>query len=141
MRVLFHDPELCIACHTCENVCSETFYREVNAEKSKIRIHDEGDDLPVGSACNQCGECITICPTEALSRDRRGVVQVDRELCVKCLACVGFCPSHVMFWHVEEAYPFKCISCGICVRECPEDALEVAEVEEAPAPVEPYQSV
>jgi Fe-S-cluster-containing dehydrogenase component len=141
MRVLFHDPELCVACRTCEEACSETFFREVDAEKSKIRIHDEGDGLPSASFCNQCGECIDVCPTTALYRDRRGVVRLKRDLCVACLACVGFCPSAVMFWHADEAVPFKCISCGVCVRECPEDALEIVEVDEAPAPAEPYVSV
>lgn len=141
MRVLSYDPELCITCRTCEDTCSQTFFREVTAEKSKIRIHDGGDDLPSASFCNQCGECIDICPTQALSRGRRGVVRVSRELCVGCFACVGFCPSQVMFWHIDEPMPFKCISCGVCASECPEEALEVVEVEEAPAPVEPYKSV
>jgi ferredoxin len=27
MRVLSYDPELCVACRTCEEVCSETFYK------------------------------------------------------------------------------------------------------------------
>ena len=141
MRVLFYDPELCVACRTCEEACSETFFREVNVEKSKIRIHDEGDGPSTASFCNQCGECIDICPTGALHRDRRGVVRLKRDLCVSCLACVGFCPSAVMFWHTDETVPFKCISCGVCARECPEDALEIVEVEEAPAPAEPYESV
>jgi len=138
MRVLFHDPELCIACRQCEEVCSETFFRQVDAEKSKIRIHDAQDGLPVAAFCNQCGECIDVCPTEALHRGKRGVVRIDRELCVGCLACVGFCPSLVMFWHPDETVPFKCISCGMCVQECPEGALEVVDVDDVPEPAEPY---
>jgi len=141
MRILVHDPELCVACGTCEEVCSETFFREIDVEKSKIRIHNEGDGLPSASFCNQCGECISVCPTVAIYRDKRGVVRIDRELCVGCLTCVGFCPSLVMYWHPDETIPHKCLSCGICARECPEDALEIVEVEEAPAPAEPYQSV
>jgi len=141
MRILVHDPELCVACGTCEEVCSETFFREIDVEKSKIRIHNEGDGLPSASFCNQCGECISVCPTVAIYRDKRGVVRIDRELCVGCLTCVGFCPSLVMYWHPDETIPHKCLSCGICARECPEDALEIVEVEEAPAPAKPYQSV
>lgn len=141
MRVLFYHPDLCVACRTCEETCSDTFFREVTAEKSRIRIHDEGDGLPAASFCNQCGECIDVCPTRALSRNRRGVVRLNRELCVQCLACVGFCPTQVMFWHADEPLPFKCLSCGMCAEECPEGALEMIEVEDAPAPAEPYQSV
>jgi len=141
MRVLSYDAELCIACRICEDVCSETFFGEADAEKSKIRIHDEGDGLPSASFCNQCGECISVCPTKALYRDKRGVVRLDRELCVGCLSCVGFCPSLVMFWHADQTVPDKCISCGICAQDCPEDALAIIVVDEPPAPAEPYRSV
>lgn len=141
MRILSHSPELCAVCWTCEDECSETFFREVDREKSKIRIYDDGDDLPRAGFCNQCGECISVCPTEALYRDRRGVVRLKQELCVGCLSCVGFCPSLVMYWHPDEMVPHKCISSGVCARECPEEALEMIEVDEPPAPAEPYRSV
>jgi Fe-S-cluster-containing dehydrogenase component len=134
MRVLSYDPELCVACLTCEEICSETFYKDVNAEKSRIRIYGE-EGSARAAFCNQCGECIDVCPTEALYRDKRGVVRLRIELCVGCLSCVGFCPYTVMYWHVDETVPFKCISCGICARECPEGALEIIEVEEPLPPV------
>lgn len=139
MRILSHNPELCIACRTCEEVCSETFFREVDADKARIRIHKKGSSFPLASHCNQCGECVDVCPTRALHRDKRGVVRLRRDLCVSCLACVGFCPTLVMFWHPDQTVPFKCISCGVCVEECPEAALEIVEVDQAPAPAEPYR--
>ncbi len=129
MRVLSYDRELCTACGTCEEVCSETFFREVDAEKSKIRIRGT-EDAPRAAFCNQCGECIDACPTVALYRDKRGIVRLRQELCVGCLSCVGFCPYAVMFWHPDELVPFKCIACGICARECPEGALDMVEVDE-----------
>jgi Fe-S-cluster-containing hydrogenase component 2 len=123
MRVLSYDAELCTACQTCEEVCSNTFFREVDAEKSKIRIRGN-EDAPRAEFCNQCGECIDVCPTKALYRDKRGIVRLRRELCVGCLGCVGFCPYAV------QLVPHKCIACGICARECPEEALDMVEVEE-----------
>lgn len=128
MRVLSYNVERCVACHTCEEVCSDTFFKEVNAEKSKIRIY--GDvDAPRAEFCNQCGACIDVCPTKALARDKRGVVRLEEELCVGCLSCIGFCPYAVMFWHTDETIPFKCIACGVCARECPEEALEIMDVD------------
>jgi Fe-S-cluster-containing dehydrogenase component len=135
MRILSHDAERCVACRTCEEECSETFFRQVDAEKSKIRIYEEDGRLPRAEFCNQCGECVDVCPTEALYRDRRGVVRLRQELCVGCLSCVGFCPYVVMFWHVDQTVPHKCISCGVCARECPEEALEIIDVEDPLAPV------
>jgi Fe-S-cluster-containing hydrogenase component 2 len=129
MRVLSYDAERCVACRTCEEVCADTFFKEVNAEKSKIRIYGN-EDVHRAEFCNQCGDCIDVCPTNALYRHRRGVVRLRQDLCVGCLSCVGFCPYAVMFWHADQLVPFKCIACGICARECPEEALEMVDVEE-----------
>ncbi|MEA3401649.1 MAG: 4Fe-4S binding protein [Armatimonadota bacterium] len=50
------------------------------------------DDL-----CTQCGACVTICPTAALSRDpRTQEVGFDPEECVACELCVPACPPHAM---------------------------------------------
>jgi Fe-S-cluster-containing hydrogenase component 2 len=133
MRVLFYDPELCVTCRTCEEVCSDTFFKEVSAERSRIRIYGT-EGATRAAFCNQCGECVEVCPTEALYRDRRGVVRLRQGLCVGCNTCVGFCPYIVMYWHPDQIVPFKCISCGVCAQECPEGALEILEVEEPMPP-------
>lgn len=133
MRILSFDPQICVGCYVCEEACSETFFEEANPEKSRIRVHDEGEG-PLGAVfCNQCGACIVVCPTQALYRDRRGVVRMREERCVGCLSCAGFCPYLAMFYHVDDTEPFKCISCGVCARECPSEALDVVEVGEPPA--------
>lgn len=129
MRVLSYDVERCVACRTCQEVCSDTFFKEIASGKSKIRIY-ENDGAVRAEFCNQCGDCIEVCPTKALYRDKRGVVRLRQELCVGCLGCVGFCPHTVMFWHEDQVVPFKCVACGVCARECPEEALEVVDVEE-----------
>ncbi len=133
MKVLSYDSQLCVGCHTCEEVCSETWFKVTDAEKSSIRIYEdrEGEDVILNAAfCNQCGVCIEVCPTEALYRDKRGIVRIRKKLCVGCLSCVGFCPYGVMFYHPDGVEPFKCIVCGKCVEECPAEALAVVEVEE-----------
>ena len=68
MKVLSYDPELCVGCYICEEVCSDTWFKVTDAEKSSIRIHDDGQGVLSAVFCNQCGECIEVCPTEALSR-------------------------------------------------------------------------
>ena len=127
MKVLSYDPDLCVGCYICEEVCSDTWLKVTDAEKSSIRIHDEGDGNLSAVFCNQCGECIEVCPTGALSRDRKGIVRLRKRLCVGCLACVGFCPYRAMFYHPDQAEPFKCISCDQCVQECPADALAIVD--------------
>jgi carbon-monoxide dehydrogenase iron sulfur subunit len=128
MKVLSHDPELCVGCYVCEETCSETWFKVVDREKSSIRIHyDDGKATLSAVFCNQCGECIEVCPTEALSRDKRGIVRLRKKLCVGCLSCVGFCPYGAMLYHTDQTEPIKCISCGKCVEACPAGALAIIE--------------
>ncbi len=79
--------------------------------------------------CNHCGLCMDVCQAQAIKRLANGTVVIDKNLCVGCQACVGFCPRGVMRKAREIIMPFKCISCGSCVRACPNGALELVEVE------------
>ncbi len=38
--------------------------------------------------CIQCGACISVCPVDAIARDRNGNIY----LCIHCGLCVDFCP-------------------------------------------------
>ena len=137
MKVLSYDPEICVGCHTCEEVCSETWFKTTDVEKSSIRISEakKNGEVTVSAVyCVQCGECIDVCPTEALYQDRRGIVRVRKKLCVGCLSCVGFCPYLAMYYHREQTEPFKCIACGKCADECPAEALAIVDVESPRAP-------
>ena len=137
MKVLSYDPEICVGCHTCEEVCSETWFKTTDVEKSSIRISEaknNGEVTVSAVYCVQCGECIDVCPTEALYQDRRGIVRVRKKLCVGCLSCVGFCPYLAMYYHRDQTEPFKCIACGKCADECPAEALAIVDVEISRAP-------
>ncbi len=116
----------CIGCNTCVTACSQTFFKEDNPAKSCIEVFPvEGTEDFRFSFCNQCGTCIEICPTDALSINKNGVVMINRKLCSGCYVCVGICPTDNMHTHPDLDMPFKCTVCGACTRECPADALEV----------------
>jgi ferredoxin len=80
------------------------------------------------TVCTQCGVCIDICPTQALSRNKIGVVMLDKKKCIGCFMCVGFCPEDAFFQHPDLPHPIKCTACGQCPKGCPHRALEIAEV-------------
>ena len=139
MRVLVFEPSLCTGCHTCEETCSRTWFKVGDRCLSSIQILEPQDGgLYQAIVCTQCGECIDVCPTQALGRGANGVVRRDLSLCVGCLACVGFCRVGAEFGtaamraHPSMVEPFKCVACGSCARACPEGALEVVTVEDAP---------
>ena len=133
MKVLVFNPGLCDGCRICEETCSQTWFKEVNREKSAIRI-SELPDQPgryTANNCSQCGECIDVCPTMALKRDKRGIVRLSKRDCVGCLSCVGFCPILAMRVHADYIEPFKCVACGTCAKECPTGALSVEDLPDA----------
>lgn len=128
MKIVSTKPELCIGCRACEEACVEVNFKDTNLEKSAIRITELEDGSYDINVCNQCGECIEICPVQAISRNKIGTVMIDKNKCVQCYACVGFCPILAMRYQKEVFGPFKCISCGACTRACPTGAIFMEEV-------------
>jgi len=58
---------------------------------------------------------------------------VDTEKCVYCLTCVRVCPFGAMMKNPEEGVaavnPAACQSCGVCIGECPAEALRMRNLE------------
>jgi Fe-S-cluster-containing hydrogenase component 2 len=128
LKIVAAKPELCIGCKACEEACSKVLFKDTAREKSVIRItprNGEGYDINI---CSQCGECIDICPVQAINRNNNDIVMIDKEKCVHCYACVGFCPLLAMRYHKDVVGPFKCISCGACTRACNTGAIFMEEV-------------
>ena len=85
------DREKCIKCHDCINICKEVQHRDVYA------VGD--DEYPVlvsgtydyrDTACNNCGQCISACPTGALKdvtdigKKRSAVRKKVSTICIYC---------------------------------------------------------
>jgi Fe-S-cluster-containing hydrogenase component 2 len=124
MKFLGIKQEICNGCGCCEKACSQAYFKEENPEKSAIRIVNNFNTFQA-KKCTQCGECINMCTAMAIYRDKLGVVRIKKDRCVGCLGCVGFCSHLAMFYFEGENIPFKCISCGVCVKKCPQEALTV----------------
>ena len=127
MKKLVADPSKCNGCGICENVCSKAFYKVEDREKSAIRITaNEGNGFSI-AVCDQCGMCKEMCQPMALKTAAGGVVQLNKKICVGCLICVAECIKGYMFYHDELPTPFKCVACGLCVKQCPNRALQIVE--------------
>lgn len=61
---------------------------------------------------------------------------INYKICDLASECGGIevCPTGAFFWNKKTQKPdidnSKCISCGVCVRECPVDAIIVVQTEE-----------
>ncbi|MCP4214444.1 MAG: 4Fe-4S dicluster domain-containing protein [bacterium] len=129
MKYLKTYDEKCIGCYTCEKVCSELYFKEDSKEKSCVVVLDGETEGYKLSVCNQCGTCVSECPTLALKVNKLGVVMVNKKLCIGCYACVAVCPTDNMRVRDDGMVPFKCIACGACAKECPADAMEIVKEE------------
>ncbi len=130
----------CVGCLNCTATCSQLYFKEDDPAKARIKILP----LALGKyhivACDQeCRRCVIECPTQAITVNARGVVMINKKLCVGCLACVAVCPIGAMFYYPGDPTPFKCVACGACVKTCSADALEIAEKEDSPASKRPFE--
>jgi len=130
MKYLQNYDEKCIGCYTCESVCSKLYFKEDIPEKSRIRVYQRTDSDFQLSVCNQCQTCVAECQVLALTVNKLGVVMLNKNLCIGCLACVAICPTNTMRYQDDDTVPFKCIACGACARECPAEALEIITKED-----------
>lgn len=137
MRQLRIDQAKCDAgrktcAHECESACAEKVFKLADPAMAALHIRE----LPEGGAqavlCDQCGDCVVVCPAEALRRNKLGVVMIDKKLCVGCYMCIGFCEKGIFERNPGWLEPYKCTSCGICVKACPYAALEIIDVPEPP---------
>jgi NAD-dependent dihydropyrimidine dehydrogenase PreA subunit len=130
LKRLAGNDEKCSGCGQCMTTCSTLFFKEDSPLKSCIGIHDAGGGHHHIVVCDQsCRLCVAECPVQALSVNSRGVVVLDKKLCVGCLACVAVCPIGAMKYIPGMKSPFKCIACGACVRNCPTGAIEIVTEE------------
>ena len=126
MKKLIADASKCTGCGTCEEVCSQTYFKEKNKEKSAIRVIQDGANYKI-EVCDQCGDCTKMCSSVAVAQAANGVVRITKDKCVGCLICVGECLRGFMHYHDDEPVPFKCVACGLCAKQCPSGALTLAE--------------
>jgi anaerobic carbon-monoxide dehydrogenase iron sulfur subunit len=129
LKRLAGDDAKCTGCGQCMTACSTLFFKEDDPSRSCISIHDVGEGHHIVVCDQRCRLCVAECSVQALSVNSKGVVLLDRKLCIGCLACVAACPIGAMRYVPGLKNPFKCIACGACAKECPTGAIAVVTEE------------
>lgn len=56
-----------------------------------------------------------------------GKIEVNKETCTMCMACVGACPENALLDSKElpqlKFVERNCVQCGLCEKTCPENAI------------------
>ncbi len=127
------NPEKCGDCDTCSLVCAVRNLKANNKSKGAIRVSAKFP-YPGTHEINLCRQdgcpnqpCLSACPVGAITKNSKGIVEVDKEKCVLCLACEKACPYGAIFDHADLKHVIHCNLCNgdpECVKWCPTQAME-----------------
>lgn len=131
----------------CQGDCEKTHldYEYTGIEDCRmLSFVPNGGAKSCNYGCLGFGSCVKVCPFDAI-RVENGVAVVDKEKCKACGKCIEVCPKHLIDFipyeaEVKVACSSKdkgpvtmkactvgCIGCGICVKNCPNDAIKVED--------------
>lgn len=149
-KIIVVNSETCLGCHSCEIACAvehsrsksllEAIYEE-NPSFPRIILEEFGDGtIPIH--CRHCEDapCITVCPTQAISRPAEdSPVVLHKDQCIGCHACIIVCPFGVIKRGSDGRSLIKCDLCiarlndgdePACVEACPTHTIKFLSIEE-----------
>lgn len=153
-KAIITDLNRCVGCLACSVACKglndvpigEFWNRVVRVGPNP---EYEGADYPdvymyfLPVTCQHCAtpECTAVCPTGASVKTEDGTVQIDKELCIGCGACLDACPYGVRYINADTNVAEKCTLCQQalseddnavpqCVSQCSGNARWVGDIDE-----------
>jgi len=102
--------EDCNGCHACEVACKQEHGLGVGPRLVRV-IEKSPRFIPI--YCHHCARppCGDACPVEAITRNERGIVLINKEICIGCRECVEACPFGAMQYDDDQEYAVKCDLC------------------------------
>ena len=132
------DHRKCIGCHACTVACKSENDVPVGSFRTWVKYTEIGTFPTIKRhfavlRCNQCtnAPCVTICPVTALDKRPDGIVDLDRDACIGCKACMQACPYDAIYLNEDTGGAEKCHYCAHRVEQGLKPACEIVCPEEA----------
>lgn len=128
---------------TCEN--ATTSYKYTGVEDCVMAgMVPGGGEKTCKFGCHGFGTCVKACDFDAI-HIVNGVAVVDKEKCTSCQKCIKACPKNLIELipytakeavtcsnknkgkAVMDACKVGCIACGLCQKNCPNEAITVTD--------------
>ncbi|MSR75252.1 MAG: 4Fe-4S dicluster domain-containing protein [Planctomycetes bacterium] len=138
------DQRKCIGCHACTVACKAENEVPVGNFRTWVKYVEKGTYPSVKRhftvlRCNHCDEapCVEICPVTALHKRPDAIVDLDRDVCIGCRACMQACPYDALYLNEDTGTAEKCHYCAhrteqglepACVVVCPTHAIIAGDV-------------
>ena len=145
------DQRRCIGCHACTVACKSENEVPLGDFRTWVKYTEVGEFPAVKRhfavlRCNQCttAPCVTICPVTALDKRIDGIVDLDKDICIGCKACMQACPYDALHLNEETGGAEKCHFCAhrveqglkpACEVVCPETAIISGDLHDPQSPV------
>ena len=124
-KAIVTDLDRCVGCHACTVACKVMHDMPVgNYWNRVLRIGPNPKEGGSGNwpdvemyfhnlSCQHCEnpQCMSVCPTGASVKKDDGTVQIDRETCIGCGACLTACPYGVRYLNADTQVAEKCNLC------------------------------
>ncbi|MGE3171351.1 MAG: 4Fe-4S dicluster domain-containing protein [Planctomycetota bacterium] len=132
------DQRRCIGCHACTVACKSENDVPLGDFRTWVKYAEVGTFPSVRRhfavlRCNQCTQapCVTICPVTALHKRPDGIVDLDKDVCIGCKACMQACPYDALHLNDDTGGAEKCHFCAHRVEQGLKPACEIVCPEEA----------
>jgi Fe-S-cluster-containing dehydrogenase component len=145
------DHRKCIGCHACTVACKAENEVPLGNFRTWVKYTEKGTFPSVRRhftvlRCNHCdaAPCVDICPVNALHKRPDAIVDLDRDLCIGCRACMQACPYDALYLNEDRGVAEKCHYCAhrtevglepACVTVCPEQAIVAGDVSDPDTPI------
>lgn len=119
MPKIVFDSNRCTGCRACEGACKQEHNLPVGTRRRIVSYMQAGEYPKLSrvyksNACKHCSKpkCMEACPASAITKNSAsGIVDVNKDECIGCRACIDACPFNAMSFEIDEQKASKCNYC------------------------------